>query len=136
MTLRTYRDLSLLETLEERFDYLTLDSEVGYSTFGFDRYANQGFYHSREWKQARSFVITRDKGNDLGLFDFPIGGPVYVHHMNPLTMEDFDGASDNLFNPEYLISASHRTHNAIHFGDRSLLMSEPVARASGDTHLW
>lgn len=134
--MRTYRDLSALETLDERFDYLTLDSEVGYATFGFDRWANQGFYRSREWKAARSFVIARDAGFDMGLPDYPIGGPPQVHHMNPITMEDLELATDNLFNPEYLITVSKRTHNAIHFGDRSLLPWEPTVRAAGDTRLW
>lgn len=134
--MRTYSDLNLLETLDERFDYLTLDGEVGYSTFGFDRWANQGFYQSSEWKRARSFVIARDQGNDMGLFDYPIGGKIYVHHMNPLAMEDIEESTDNLFNPEFLISVSHRTHNAIHFGDRGLLVRVPVERAAGDTVLW
>lgn len=134
--MRTYSDLSQLETLDERFDYLTLDSEVGYATFGYDRWINQGFYKSREWKNARNFVIARDMGNELGLYDYPIGGPVQVHHMNPLTSEDFEMATDNLLDPEYLISASLRTHNAIHFGDKSQLLTLPVARAAGDTRLW
>jgi hypothetical protein len=134
--MRTYRDLSLLETLDERFEYLSLDSEVGYATFGYDRWANQSFYHSSEWKQARSFVIARDEGNDMGLHDYPISGPPHVHHLNPLTIEDLECATENLFDPEFLITVSLRTHNAIHFGDRTHLPRSPVARASGDTNLW
>lgn len=134
--MRTYSGLSLLETLDERFDYLNLDSEVGYATFGFDRWANQTFYHSREWKEARSFVITRDEGNDMGLQDYPISGSPQVHHLNPITLEDIEFATDNLFDPEFLISVSKRTHNAIHFGDASQLLRLPVQRASGDTRLW
>jgi hypothetical protein len=134
--MRTYADLSQLETLEDRFDYLVLDGDVGYSTFGFDRWANQGFYRSREWRDIRSFVIVRDDGNDLGVFDFPVTGPPHIHHMNPLTLEDIEEATDNLFNPEYLVCVSQRTHNAIHFGNRANLPQVPVARSSGDTLLW
>lgn len=134
--MRTYKDLSLLETLDERFEYLNLDSEVGYATFGFDRWANQTFYHSSEWKRVRNFVITRDEGNDMGLHDYPVSGPPHVHHLNPLTLEDVEYATDNLFDPEFLITVSRRTHNAIHFGDASQLIRIPLERASGDTRLW
>jgi hypothetical protein len=134
--MRTYDELSKLETLEERFDYLVLDGEVGYSTFGFDRWVNQGFYRSREWRNIRNFVIVRDDGNDLGVLDFPVKGPPHIHHMNPLTLEDIEEATDNLINPDYLICVSQRTHNAIHYGNRSNLPQIPVARSSGDTLLW
>lgn len=134
--MRTYSDLSVLETLDERFEYLNLDSEVGYATFGFDRWANQTFYHSREWKQARSFVVARDEGNDMGLPDYPISGPPHIHHLNPITLEDIEFATDNLFDPEYLITVSRRTHNAIHFGDASQLLRVPIERTAGDTRLW
>lgn len=134
--MRTYSDLSRLTTLDDRFDYLSLNSEVGYATFGYDRWANQGFYRSREWKLARNYVIVRDAGHDMGLPDYPIGGPPQVHHMNPITFEDIEGATDNLLDPEFLVSVSLRTHNAIHFGDSSQLMRVPLDRAAGDTHLW
>lgn len=134
--MRNYSELSSLETLDERFDYLNLDSEVGYANFGFDRWYNQDFYKSSEWRRIRNFVITRDLGNDMGLEDYPIGGPPQVHHMNPITMEDIEYATDNLLNPDYLISVSRRTHNAIHFGDASQLMRVPIERVSGDTSLW
>lgn len=134
--MRTYSDLSQLETLDERYDYLDLNSEVGYATFGYDRWFNQGFYKSREWKLARNYVIVRDEGHDLGLRDYPIGGSPQVHHMNPITFEDIEDATDNLLDPEFLISVSRRTHNAIHFGDSSQLMRVPLDRAVGDTHLW
>lgn len=134
--MRTYTDLSQLESLEDRFEYLVLDGEVGYATFGYDRWANQGFYKSREWKQIRSYVITRDEGNDMGVFDFPVAGPPHIHHMNPLTLEDIEEATDNLFNPEYLVCVSQRTHNAIHYGDRSHLPQAVIARSAGDTKLW
>lgn len=134
--MRTYSKLCRLETLEERFDYLAFNGEVGDATFGFDRFLNQGFYKSREWRRARNLVIARDQGNELGIFDYPISGPPHVHHMNPLTLEDLEDGSDNLLNPEYLISASQITHNAIHFGDRSQLPWVPIERSSGDTRLW
>lgn len=134
--MRTYSELSLLDTLDDRFDYLSLDGEVGYATFGYDRWANQGFYRSREWKQVRNYVIVRDEGNDMGVFDFPVAGSPHIHHMNPITLEDIEYATDNLFNPEYLICVSKRTHNAIHFGDRTHLPRVPVERSAGDTRLW
>jgi len=134
--MRTYDALSQLDSLDERFDYLSLEGSVGNPTFGFDRYINQQFYRSREWRRMRDFVIVRDMGNDMGLWDYPIQGVPHVHHMNPLTTEDFEEASDNLMNPEYLISVSHQTHNAIHFGDRTQLVRGPIVRTAGDTRLW
>lgn len=134
--MRTYSELSELDTMNDRFDYLVLDGEVGYATFGYDRWVNQSFYHSREWKQARSFVIARDEGNEMGLFDCPIRGRIHVHHLNPITLEDLEGATDNMFDPENLICVSQSTHNAIHYGDKSHLPKEPVARSTGDTRLW
>ena len=134
--MRTYDELSRLDSLDDRFNYLSLNGDVGSSTFGYDRYINQQFYRSREWRSVRNFVIVRDLGNDMGLFDFPIQGAPQVHHMNPLTLEDFETASDNLMDPEYLISVSHQTHNAIHFGDRSQLVRGPIVRMAGDTRLW
>lgn len=134
--MRTYSKLSRLDTLEERFDYLVLDGEVGYATFGYDRWVNQSFYRSREWRDIRNFVIARDNGGEMGLADFPIAGPPTVHHLNPITLEDIEFATDNLINPENLISVSRRTHNAIHFGDRSQLPLVPLPRSVGDTRLW
>lgn len=134
--MRTYSELSELETLDDRFDYLALSGEVGHSTFGYDRWINQTFYRSREWKDVRNFVILRDDGNDLGVFDFPLRGAPQIHHMNPLTLEDIEEVTDNLLDPEYLICASHRTHNAIHFGNRSQLPQPLIERAVGDTCLW
>lgn len=134
--MRTYSKLSKLDTLDERFDYLVLRGELGSSTFGYDRWINQSFYRSREWREARNYVILRDEGNEMGLLDYPIAGPPHVHHMNPITLEDLEHATYNLFDPEYLICVSQRTHNAIHFGDRSQLPRAPVARSAGDTRLW
>lgn len=134
--MRTYTELCSLDTLEDRFEYLVLRGGVADSTFGYDRYINQQFYHSREWRQIRSFVIVRDNGWDLGVPDFPMRGAPQIHHMNPLTIEDFDEATENLLDPEFLISASHRTHNAIHYGDQSQLPRGLVERVSGDTRPW
>jgi hypothetical protein len=134
--MRTYDELCQLHTLEERFDYLVLHGEIGQETFGYDRWFNQSFYKSREWRQTRSFVITRDNGNDMALDGHPISGRPYIHHMNPIMIDDVVLESDNLINPDFLICVSHRTHNAIHYGDRSLLPRTPVSRAPGDTSLW
>lgn len=134
--IRTYSDLRSLSTLEERFDYLELGGIVGESTFGFDRWINQQFYRSREWKLIRDEVIVRDQGLDLGAADAPLRGAHLIHHMNPLTLEDIEEGSDNLLDPEFLITTSLRTHNAIHFGDRRQLPQPFVERRRGDTQLW
>lgn len=134
--MRNYKELSTFDTLEDRFDYLVLGGAVGDATFGYDRLFNQSFYKSREWRDVRNFVIVRDDGCDLGLEDYPISGPPYIHHMNPITIDDIVVESDNLINPDFLICVSHRTHNAIHYGDRSRLPRLPIAREAGDTRLW
>lgn len=136
MTIRTYTDLRRLGGLEERFEYLSLGGRVGESTFGFDRWINQLFYRSAEWRQVRFHVIARDEGLDLGAKDSPIFGAHVIHHMNPLTLEDIEEATDNLLDPEFLITTSLRTHNAIHYGDKSLLPQVFVERMPGDTLLW
>lgn len=134
--IRTYTKLNKLGSLEERYDYLALSGELGMATFGFDRWLNQAFYSSREWKQTRSAVIARDLGFDLGDPNSPIQGGPLVHHMNPLMPEDIEEASENLLDPEYLITTSLRTHNAIHYGDRRQLRQPFVERTPGDTRLW
>lgn len=135
--LRTYRHLLILPTFEERFQYLKLDGKVGQETFGFDRYFNQKFYRSTEWKQIRNFVIARDQGCDLAIFDREIQGRIYVHHMNPISLEDIKDATDYLLNPDYLVCVSKETHDAIHYGDGSFLIStKPIERSPGDTKLW
>lgn len=134
--IRTYSDLRSLSTLEERFEYLMLGGEVGRATFGFDRWMNQMFYRSREWKQARDYVIVRDNEFDLGAEDAPMRGNYVIHHMNPITVEDIESSSDNLLDPEYLITTSLRTHNGIHYGDKSALPQPYVERRPGDTYLW
>ena len=136
--LKTYSELSRLKTFKERFEYLKLNGSVGKETFGYDRWLNQQFYRWPEWKKVRREVIVRDQGCDLGCSDREIHGElVFVHHMNPISMKDILDRSQFLLNPEYLITVSDSTHNAIHYGDESLLMlSEPIVRAPNDTCPW
>ena len=135
--IRTYSEMISYQTFEERFRYLKLGSKVGKETFGFDRYFNQKFYRSTEWKLIRNYVIARDQGCDLAIFDREIGGRIYVHHMNPINLDDIKDASDYLLNPEYLVCVSKQTHDAIHFSDESILIpSKLIERSPGDTKLW
>lgn len=134
--IRRYRDLRSLTGIRDRFDYLKLGGQVGSSTFGFDRYLNQTFYKSREWQQARQAVILRDSGCDLGIEGYEIGRGLVVHHMNPITIDDVLARRDEIFDPEFLICVSDRTHKAIHYGDAGLLPKEPVRRRAGDTCPW
>lgn len=136
MRTRTYSELRRLSSFEERFAYLSLAGEVGLATFGFDRWINQHFYRSREWKQVREMVIVRDNGCDLGMQGCEIYRDLLVHHMNPITPEDLVQGEAWVLDPEYLITTSHRTHNAIHYGDERLIQRRPVERQSGDTKLW
>lgn len=136
MKIRTYAELYLLRTFEERFEYLNLKGNVGEKTFGFDRWVNQAFYHSREWRRVRNYVIVRDQGCDLGIPGYEIQTGLIVHHMNPLSVFEIDEGDDALLEPLYLITTSLQTHNAIHYGDASLLPRGPVVRQRGDTTLW
>ena len=135
--IRTYSELSKLSTFEERYNYLKLDGVVGEDTFGFDRYLNQQFYQrDHEWKKVRDYVIIRDMGCDLGIEGREIPDSILVHHMNPLSVDDLLNRTDFLLDPEYLISTSRSTHNAIHYGDENLLMKGPVERTQNDTCPW
>lgn len=134
--IRTYSELIKLPTFEERFEYLKLGGRVGEETFGFDRYLNQLFYNTPEWKSTRNFVITRDFGCDLGIRGREITGKILIHHMNPITVDDILKRSDFLLNPEYLISTIKNTHDAIHFGDSDLLYKDPIERSKYDTCPW
>jgi len=134
--IRSYRELRRLETIEERFNYLALKGDVGAATFGFDRWMNQEFYRSTQWRRVRSVVIARDLGLDLGVPGFEIHKGLYIHHMNPITLSDIREGDDSLLDPDNLITTSHGTHNAIHYGDRSLLPKKLVERRPGDTKLW
>lgn len=134
--IRTYSELIKIPTFKERYEYLKIGGRVGEETFGFDRYINQMLYKLPEWQATRRDVILRDKGNDLGMDDFEIGGSIYVHHMNPISVDDIINRLDYVLNPEYLISSSFNTHQAIHYGSEDLLPQEPIERFKNDTCPW
>lgn len=134
--IRTYSELMRFQTFEERFQYCKLSGRIGVVTFGFDRYLNQMFYTSKEWRRVRNDVIVRDNSSDLGIRDREIFGAIRVHHLNPITVEDFESGSELILDPEFLICASLNTHNAIHFGDKKNLIYLPKERIKGDTKLW
>lgn len=134
--IKTYSELSRIDGFEERFRYLKLGGAVGRDTFGFDRYLNQEFYRSRQWKSVRSHVIARDLGCDLGVPGHEIYDQVFVHHMQPITPDDIKHSNPDILDPEYLITVAHLTHNAIHYGDESLLPKPVIERRPGDTKLW
>lgn len=134
--IRTYSELIKLKTFKDRFEYLKLDGIVGEETFGFDRYMNQIFYKSREWTSVRRAVIIRDNGCDLGVEGYEIHGKILIHHMNPINLSDIVHKTDELLNPDYLITTVLSTHNAIHYGDASLLPALPIERRANDTCSW
>lgn len=134
--IRTYTELIQLPTFEERYRYLRLGGLVGQDTFGFDRWLNQKFYRSPEWKRIRRDVIIRDEGRDLAMPGYELDGNIFVHHMNPITAEDLENVSEIILNPEYLVCVSKRTHDAIHFGDVSLLPKLPTVRTPNDMCPW
>lgn len=136
MMIRSYSELRKFQTFEERYKYLRLFGIVGDSTFGFDRYINQQFYRSAQWKNIRNHVIARDEGLDLGVEGYEISDRVIIHHMNPMIPQDIIGDNMSILDPQYLITVSHRTHNAIHYGDDSQLAKPLVERRPGDTKLW
>lgn len=136
MSIRTYSELSKLQTFEERFDYLKLNGVVGHETFGFDRYLNQIFYTSKRWRKVRDKVIIRDNACDLGVDGRDILGRIYIHHMNILTLDDIVNETEFLIEPEFLICTTHNTHNAIHYGDKNLLILDPIERSKNDTCPW
>ena len=134
--IRTYSELITNESFIDRYNYLKLVGQVGVETFGFDRYINQMLYKSKKWLDARRIVIIRDQGCDLGVDGYEIGDRIIVHHMNPITLEDIEEERDEVFDPEFLISTSFRTHNAIHYGDESLLPQLPIDRNRNDMCPW
>ena len=136
MIVRSYSELVRIDSFEDRYEYLALRGEVGHSTFGYDRYINQQFYRSRQWRSLRSHVIARDHGCDLGIRGYEIHDRIYIHHMNPMVLDDLMQGEDSILDPEFLITTTHRTHNAIHFGDRDLLPKVYVPRSPNDTKLW
>jgi hypothetical protein len=135
-SVKSYSELMRLETLEERFEYLSLRGKVGEATFGFDRYMNQMFYTSREWRRIRQTVILRDNGCDLGIDGYEIHKGLYIHHLNPMTVSNIRNGDPEILDPEFLITTTGPTHNAIHFGDARLLPRTLVERKPGDTKLW
>lgn len=134
--IRTYSELAELSSFEERYEYLALRGQVGCETFGFNRWVNQRFYTSTQWRRIRRDVIARDEGCDLGIPGRDIHSRLIVHHLNPLTEEDIMYGTNNALSPEYMICTTHDTHNAIHYGDATLLAKDYVARQPGDTQLW
>lgn len=136
MSRRSYQELLSIPTFEERYNYLRLQGEVGIATFGFDRYLNQNFYRSREWKLLRNKIIVRDEGCDLAFTGYPCFGRAIIHHINPITEEMLVNADDSIFDPENLVLCSLQTHNAIHYGDPTKLRQDHVERRPNDTCPW
>lgn len=134
--IRTYSELCTIHSFEERYQYLRLFGVVGQDTFGFDRFMNQKFYRSKEWKSIRDFVIIRDNGCDLGMAGYEIQGRILIHHMNPISLDDITNRTKYLLNPDYLVCTTHSTHQAIHYGDENLLVSAPIERTKNDTCPW
>lgn len=134
--IRTYSELIKLPTFEQRFEYLRLDGSVGRETFGFDRYLNQILYNSPEWKRFRRDIVIRDNGCDLACEGYEIHSRILIHHINPITIEDIINRSPIIFDPENVISTTHNTHNAIHYGDKDLLITGPIERTKNDTCPW
>jgi hypothetical protein len=136
MSNRSYSEVLKLRTFEERFHYLSLRGNVGEATFGFDRYLNQQFYTSKEWRDLRHHIIVRDNGCDLGIDGYEIHDAIYIHHLNPMTVAQIESGDPRILDPDNLISVTHRTHNAIHYGDERLLPGKLIERRPGDTKLW
>lgn len=136
MIKRSYYELLQLDTFEARFDYLSLQGSVGERTFGGERWLNQEFYRSAEWKSVRQRVIARDLGCDLGVEGYEIFDKVIIHHMNPMDRDQIAHGDSSIINPEYLITVTHNTHNAIHYGDKKMLRQPVVERRPGDTLSW
>ncbi len=135
-SIRRYSELVSIPTFQERFEYLKLDGDVGKETFGYDRWLNQRFYSSPEWRKFRRDIIVRDRGCDLGVLGYDIPDKVVIHHMNPITMEDILEHSERAWNPEYVISCSHETHEAIHYNGSILFTKTFAERRPNDTCPW
>ena len=136
MNTKTYSELITIPTFEERFEYLRLKGSVGKDTFGYDRYLNQILYNSPEWKKLRNQIIIRDCGRDLACDGYEIYGRILIHHLNPITVDDVLDRSRKVFDPDNLICVTHNTHNAIHYGDASMLLTGPIIRTKNDTCPW
>lgn len=136
MRIKCYSELIRLPTFEERFEYLKMSGIIGEQTFGSRRELNQALYRSVEWKRIRESVLRRDGACDLGISDQMIFGNYIIHHINPITIKDICDGNDYVFDPEYLICTTHETHNAIHYGDSTLVVNAPVDRKPNDTIPW
>lgn len=136
MMIKTYSELIAFPTYKERFRYLQLKGAVGKDTFGYDRYLNQILYNSQEWKRFRDKIIIRDNGCDLACEGYDIHGRILVHHINPIRVDDVVNRNPIVFDPENVVCVTHNTHNAIHYGDESLLILAPVERTKNDTCPW
>lgn len=136
MNTKTYSELITIPTFEERFEYLRLKGSVGKDTFGYDRYLNQILYNSTEWKKLRNQIIIRDNGCDLACEGYDIHSHILIHHLNPITVDDVLNRSRKVFDPDNLVCVTHNTHNAIHYGDASLLVTGPIVRTKNDTCPW
>ena len=134
--IRTYSEMITLKTYEERFDYLKIGGRVGLETFGYDRYLNQILYNTKQWKKFRQEIIIRDNACDLACEGYEINYRILVHHINPITVEDIINRNPMIFDPENAITTTHRTHNAIHYGDKNLLVLQPMERTPNDTCPW
>lgn len=137
-TIKCYSELIQIPSYKDRFEYLRLDGTIGKETFGFDRYMNQAFYRSPEWRRIRNLVIARDEGCDLGIpgREIPRGVKIIIHHMNPIRPIDIEDRNEMILDPEYLITTIHATHLAIHYGNDYMLLKEPIERFAGDTCPW
>lgn len=133
---RSYSELQRIDGMQERFKYLMLNGRVGDATFGFDRYINQMFYRSSQWRNLRQYIILRDNGCDLGVSGYDIHSNLYIHHLNPMTVDDIRNGDESILDPEFLITTTLNTHNAIHYGDEKQLSVLFVERTAGDTKLW
>lgn len=136
MNTKSYSELITIPTFEERFEYLQLKGSVGKDTFGYDRYLNQVLYRSPEWKKLRNQIIIRDCGCDLACEGYEIYGRILIHHLNPITVDDVLDRSRKVFDPNNLVCITHNTHNAVHYGDASLLVTGPIVRTKNDTCPW
>lgn len=136
MEIKCYSELKKLKTFNERFNYLKLDGVIGEETFGYDRILNQVLYKSKKWREVRNEVLVRDNGNDLGVEGYQISGKAIIHHMNPITVDDVLNEREWIYDPEYLITVSNTTHNAIHYSSEDILPKDPIERSKNDTCLW
>ena len=136
MILKSYSELIEIPNYTDRFKYLKLNGCVGSETFGFDRYLNQALYWSQEWRSFRNLVIIRDQGFDMGVEGYNIVGRIIIHHINPITPEQIEDRDPLIFSMDNVICVSHKTHEAIHYGDQSILPSDPIIRKPFDTCPW